>query len=94
MKFEQEERDKLQTKKKIEKQTAIREVFSNVNEKTGKIEAKTSEVKRLELERTQNKWNEKEVILEIHYIKRKCSTNRSSHAGVVGWTLHMQHFNC
>ena len=62
MKFEQEERDKLQTKKKIEKQTAIREVFSNVNEKTGKIEAKTSEVKRLELERTQNKWNEKEKL--------------------------------
>lgn len=42
MRFEQEEREKLENKKKIEKESAIREVFSNVNEKTGKIEAKTA----------------------------------------------------
>jgi hypothetical protein len=37
MRFEQEEREKLDEKKRVEKEVAIKEVFSNVNEKTGKI---------------------------------------------------------
>lgn len=38
MRFEQEEREKLEAKKIMEKETAIREVFSGIDERTGKIE--------------------------------------------------------
>ena len=38
MNFEQKEREKLEEKKKREKEEAIREVFSGIDEKTGKIE--------------------------------------------------------
>jgi hypothetical protein len=37
MRFEQEEREKLEAKKIMEKETAIREVFSGIDERTGKI---------------------------------------------------------
>ena len=38
MRFEEEERKKLEGKKRQEKEEALNEVFRNVNERTGKIE--------------------------------------------------------
>jgi hypothetical protein len=49
MRFEQQEREKLDLRKETEKEQAVREVFAGIDEKTGKIDKPPQ--KKLEVER-------------------------------------------
>ena len=63
MRFEQQERQKLDQRKQQEKEAAIREVFTGIDEKSGRIEKPH---KQLQIEREEDKWREKErVALQI-----------------------------
>jgi hypothetical protein len=64
MRFEQEEREKLEGRKQAEKEQAVREVFSGINEQTGRIEK--PQHSNVLVEREEEKWRLKEKLsLEV-----------------------------